>query len=173
MGRPPDGCPSAHAPGHQIVRYFHNIVRPSSHSVKEKRITILGSVAYADFPDFGKKQVPCRVDTGAQTSSLHCTEVLVEGEARPGAPVRYKPLGCEDWIEGTICTIRMVKSSTGHKEQRVSIKTKITLGGRKINAEFTLTDRSGMNFQVLLGRKLLRGKFLVDVALKNPLPDTK
>ena len=93
---------------------------------------------------------------------------MVAGEPQAGTPVKFKPLGCEDWIEGTTFSIRMVKSSTGHKEQRVSIKTRIVLAGRKIHAEFTLTDRSGMNFQVLLGRKLLRGKFLVDVAHNNP-----
>jgi len=38
---------------------------------------------------------------------------------------------------------------------------------RVIRAEFSLANRGSMRFPVLLGRKLLRNKFVVDVSLKD------
>ena len=36
-----------------------------------------------------------------------------------------------------------------------------------IEAEFSLSDRSDMKYPVLIGRKLLKGRFIVDVSRKN------
>jgi hypothetical protein len=38
-----------------------------------------------------------------------------------------------------------------------------------VRTQFTLFDRSDMKYQVLLGRKFLRGRFVVDVARKRIL----
>jgi hypothetical protein len=50
---------------------------------------------------------------------------------------------------------------------RYFIKCKIELLGRKIVTEFSLTERKGMRFPILLGRKLLNKRFIIDTSLVN------
>jgi hypothetical protein len=57
-----------------------------------------------------------------------------------------------------------VKSSSGESQERTFIKTSIVLFRRRIPIELSLTDRSDMRYPVLLGRKLLKRRFVVDVA---------
>ena len=58
----------------------------------------------------------------------------------------------------------MIRNSFGISEQRYVIKTRIILFGRTIKAEFTLADRERLKNPVLLGRKLLRNRFVIDVS---------
>jgi len=43
---------------------------------------------------------------------------------------------------------------------------RIRIAGRLIKTEFSLTQRSGMRYPILLGRKLLNKNFMVDTSLK-------
>jgi hypothetical protein len=60
-----------------------------------------------------------------------------------------------------------VKSSNGQLEERYSVSTKIKLFGQLFPIELTLTERGTMKFPVLLGRKFLWRRFVVDSSLKN------
>lgn len=124
----------------------------------------------ADFPDLELTRVQAKIDTGAYTSALHCKDVrLMETEhgtilsfcvIEPGGTLTRR-------IYSDTFTERTIKNSFGVAEKRYVIKTIIVLFGRKIRAEFTLADREQMRYPVLLGRKLLRNRFLVDVSQKN------
>jgi hypothetical protein len=59
-----------------------------------------------------------------------------------------------------------VKSSNGHVQERYFIRTKIVLAGRILNTEFSLTERKGMRYPILIGRKTLNNRFIVDPSLK-------
>lgn len=50
-------------------------------------------------------------------------------------------------------------------EERYVIKTIIQMGRKKIKTSISLTDRASMRYPVLVGRRLLKGKFIVDVNL--------
>ena len=63
--------------------------------------------------------------------------------------------------------IKKVKNSFGQIEKRFLIKTMMTLGDQQFKAGFTLSDRGKMKNNVLLGRKILAGRFLVDVEEVN------
>lgn len=100
---------------------------------------------------------------------MHCGAVEILGdELKPGTALRFLPLDSKEWHFAAIHRVRQVKSSTGHSEMRVSVLLSVQLAGRKVKAEFTLADRSDMKFKVLIGRKLLRGKFLVNVKRETP-----
>lgn len=62
---------------------------------------------------------------------------------------------------------RMIRNSFGASAKRYVIKTGILLFGRVIKAEFTLADRERLRNPVLLGRELLRNRFLIDVSQTN------
>ena len=70
-------------------------------------------------------------------------------------------------------TQREVKNSFGEAELRYIIRTTIKLFNRKIRAEFSLSDREKLRFPVLLGRKILRNRFLIDVTRKDLYYHTK
>jgi hypothetical protein len=58
---------------------------------------------------------------------------------------------------------KKIKNSFGEMEERYIIKTQIILGKKKIRTSVSLSDRENMRYPVLIGRKLLKGKFIVDV----------
>ena len=58
---------------------------------------------------------------------------------------------------------KKIKNSFGEIEERYIIKTLISIGGKKINTTISLSDRESMRYPVLIGRRLLKGRFLVDV----------
>lgn len=129
---------------------------------------IIGRKEKISIPRLGLKLAWAKIDTGAYTSSLHaehireelrdgkkvlCFEVLMPGHK----DYTGKALTFEKYRE------KKVKNSFGQAEIRFLIMTKIRIAGETFSAEFTLSDRSSMKNSILLGRKILQGKFLVDV----------
>ena len=62
---------------------------------------------------------------------------------------------------------RTIKNSFGQTEDRYCVRTLILIHKKKIQSEISFTNRSGMRYPVLLGRKTIGKKFLVDVSLKS------
>ncbi|WP_138429634.1 ATP-dependent zinc protease family protein [Fodinibius saliphilus] len=134
-------------------------------------LKIIGRLERVDFPEWNIFDINAKIDTGAYTSSLHCHHI--EPYERDGESyVRFNLLDPSHdtyknkTFELPIYRTKMVKSSNGSTEERYVVKSAIQLFGEKLTAEFSLTDRSEMRYPVLLGRKLLNGRFLVDVSQK-------
>ena len=64
-------------------------------------------------------------------------------------------------------TSKAVKSSNGITEIRFLIATEINIFGQLFPIELTLTERNEMKFPILLGRKFLNKKFIIDTTKKN------
>lgn len=133
---------------------------------------IIGRKERISLPALGLKRVWAKVDTGAYTSSVHAENI--REEVRDGKPVLVfeallpghkgftgKQVVVENYRE------KKVKNSFGQAEVRYLIETQMELAGEKFSAEITLTDRSSMKNAILLGRKILRNRFLVDVSKIN------
>jgi hypothetical protein len=129
---------------------------------------VLGRCDRIDLPELGLRNIHAKIDTGAYTCSLHCRTVnVVNGrlefilldEEHPeftGMKFTFKKF-----------SQREIKNSFGIAEQRYIIKTTIRIFDRVIRAEFSLSDRDNLRYPVLLGRKILRKRFLIDVTKKN------
>lgn len=128
---------------------------------------IIGRTEFIDFPKLVLR-VPAKVDTGAYRSAIHCAsakvirkdgrELLkVELLGHPCAPVVYK-MTFEDFDKVVII------NSFGQQEERFEVGLRVKVGPKVFRTPFTLADRSGNLFPVLAGRKLLKNRFLVDVA---------
>jgi hypothetical protein len=143
-------------------------VSPKLRKTKPKQV--IGMTEVVDFPDLELLKVEAKIDTGAYTSALHCKDVRLVKRER-GTLLSFCVIepggGLTRRIYSDTFTQRTIRNSFGVAEKRYVIKTKILLFGRKIRAEFTLADRERMRYPVLLGRKLLRNRFIVDVSLKN------
>ncbi len=126
---------------------------------------IIGRVEPIGFPGQQLEAVYARIDTGARTSSIwvSAAEPTEDGQLRviffgAGSP-HYT--GKEYYF--TDFDITAVASSNGQVQERYKIRLSIKIGGRRIRARFTLADRSEQVYPVLIGRNVLRGKFIVDV----------
>jgi hypothetical protein len=62
---------------------------------------------------------------------------------------------------------RDIKNSFGEVEKRFIIITSIRIFDEEIITEFSLSNRGSLKFPILLGRKILRDRFLIDVKQKN------
>ena len=60
-----------------------------------------------------------------------------------------------------------MRSSSGHEQIRYRTHFWVKISGRKIKMLMNLSDRSKNEFPVLIGRRSISGKFLVDVSRKN------
>lgn len=133
---------------------------------------VIGRLELVDLPDLGIERIEAKIDTGAFTSSLHCHKIHIF-EKNNTKYVRFNlldpahPAYNEKLFELVIHDIRPVKSSNGISEDRVFIKTMIRFFDTDFEIQFSLTDRSEMKYPLLVGRKFLKGKFLVDVSKKN------
>lgn len=132
---------------------------------------IIGRAERIDFPEWDLYGISAKVDTGAYTSSLHCHHIeRINKEG--GAYVRFNLLDPsheiynEKLFELPVFKSKTVKSSNGVSEERFIVKTKLILLGKELEAELSLTDRSEMKYPVLIGRKLIKGHFIVDVSKK-------
>lgn len=130
---------------------------------------IIGHIETINLPELGISQMPVRVDTGAQTSSLHVDNIEnIKIKGKPGVEFDIHP-EMHDVEKVIRCSallhdVRKVKSSNGQTEQRYVIKTKAELGEHHWDIEITLTDRSDMTYLMLLGRQALSDHFYIDVS---------
>jgi len=132
-------------------------------STKEK--TVIGWREYIDFPEWGIRGFRAKVDTGARTSSLHVDDVKLLKDDRIKFYVtvsKKEPLKRKK-VVAKIHRRGRVVSSTGHGTHRWYVRATIRIGKSDHRITLNLTDRSGMNFPMLLGRTALEDDFLVDV----------
>lgn len=125
-----------------------------------------------DLPELGFFDIDAKVDTGAYGCALHCHHVEIierSGEQLlsfkmldPSHP-EYddKPLLVKNFSD------KVVKSSSGQAEHRYTITTEVIIFNKKRSVGFSLTNRQEMKYPVLLGRKFLAKRFLVDVRKVN------
>lgn len=131
---------------------------------------VIGRIEKIGFPNWEIDQLDAKVDTGAYTSSLHCHKINVvskdDGEYVHFSLFDPKHPSYQDRIfESRLVKIRKVKSSNGTVQKRYTIKEIARFCGKNRAIELTLTDRSAMKYDLLLGRKFLE-HFLVDVSKK-------
>lgn len=128
---------------------------------RQKRIGVSALVNFVGYKNL--KQIPARIDTGARTSSLWASGVRIDNNIAtfklfgPGSPYYTGKV-----VRREILEVRTVTSSTGHIQERYVVQMVIRMYGRKLNAKFTLSDRSTQTYPLLIGRNTLRGNFLVD-----------
>ncbi|MBC7581699.1 RimK family alpha-L-glutamate ligase, partial [Aeromicrobium sp.] len=137
-----------------------------------KPLSIIGRAEKIELRDFGLVNVPAKVDTGADSSSLWVSDVVEKDDGLHfvlfGQGSEYYTGRVQHFTKPDYELTR-VANSFGQKELRYKVKLRITLKDRQVRATFTLADRSLKTYPILLGRKLLHGKFLVDVADGDPL----
>ncbi len=132
----------------------------------------IGRYDLAEFPELKLKKIQVKIDTGAYTSSFHCHTIrLINAGGKEKLQCYFLDPGHDQYNNKEFIfecfSLKKVRSSNGALEERYSIKTTIRLFEKVIPLELTLTERENMRFPVLLGRKFLSRRFVVDTSKKN------
>jgi hypothetical protein len=129
---------------------------------------ILGRSDRIDLPGLGLTNLHAKIDTGAYSCSLHCSRAeIMDGNLEFVLLDEEHPEFTGMKFVFSKFDQREVKNSFGEAEMRFVIKTTIKIYDHLINAEFSLSNRGNLKFPVLLGRKILRKRFLIDVTEKD------
>lgn len=124
---------------------------------------ILGRTDRVDLPGLGLYNIQAKVDTGAYTSCLHCSRAeVIDGQLEFVLLDDEHPEFTGLKFVFTEYDEREIKNSFGVAEKRYVISTTIKIFEEEIMAEFSLGDRDAMRFPILLGRKILRDRFLIN-----------
>ena len=131
---------------------------------------VIGRLQEVSLPEFNLPSLTAKIDTGAYTSSLHCQIVsLAEEWVEFHVLDPSHPMYVDIPNRVSLVEMKHVTSSNGEAELRPVIKTIIKIGDEEFEIFLTLTDRSEMRYPILLGRRFLAEKYIVDVTGINLL----
>lgn len=131
------------------------------------RVTV-GSFEKVSIPQFGIKNWIAKIDTGAYSGAIGCSNIKVV--KRDGKKVlQFSPGKRSKKIyEVDLYYEKHVRSSNGQREKRYVIETNIVINHREYPMLISLSDRSEMKHEILIGRRFLREhNLLVDVSLNQ------
>jgi hypothetical protein len=127
---------------------------------------IIGNRELISIIDLDLYELDAKVDTGADSNALHCDDISID----ENSVVHFKLL---DKIHPAyhgkkmaipLYEMKKIRSSNGEFQKRPSIRVQVEFFGKKYMTVISLTDRSDMKYPMLIGRKFLTNKFLVDVS---------
>lgn len=133
---------------------------------QKKEKVVLGWREWISLPTLTKFPIKAKVDTGAKTSALHARDIeifkrqnqtWVSFEIVPSIKMKQPILA-----KALLLDHRNVKSSMGETTKRPVIQTIVRMGNEEFPIELTLVNRSMMGFRMLLGRRALKKRFLIN-----------
>ena len=138
---------------------------------RQKRV--VGWKEHAALPDLKVKDVIAKMDTGANLASIDASEIKYSTKAGV-KHVNFKVMKRNNTVRKTsapLAGFKRIKSSNGDVERRPYIKTTLLVDGISKKIELTLTDRGPMDYTMLIGRKALGRRWVVNPSvsfLTNP-----
>lgn len=130
--------------------------------------TVIGRFDKADFPALHLNDIAIKIDTGAYTSSIHCENIREENDLllctfldEEHPLYNGKEFSFKDY------DIVFVRSSNGIIQKRYQVESTIKIFNKVYKISLSLSSRQEMRFPVLIGRKFLTKKFIVDTELTD------
>lgn len=130
---------------------------------------IIGRKDVVTFPSFELANVPVKIDSGAYSSSMHCSSIqIVVIDGKNCLEVIFLDVNTPGYT-GKVERFhefkrKIVKSSNGVAQERFFIKGSISLFHQTFETHFSLTQRTGLKNPILLGRRLLNKRFFIDTS---------
>lgn len=139
-----------------------------------KSRTTLGCFEIVSLPNLGVYEEFAKIDSGAYTGALHCSDIKVVRRGPDKRRVlKFTPLGDPKLSTETDRFITTsVRSASGHLQKRHIVETEIVIQGITYPMRIGLSDRSEMKRSILIGRRFLRkNNMLVDVRINEEYDD--
>ena len=129
---------------------------------------VFGSLEKVSIPALNVSDVIAKVDTGAFSGAIHCTNIYLDETGLHFTPLGEPELAtCVHEFEEV-----MVRSANGHSSVRYLIPITLVIKGKEYKTIVGLSDRALMRREMLLGRRfLLENDVLVDVKLSKSSDD--
>lgn len=128
----------------------------------------LETVGIVELVSLGKRavDVPAKIDTGADKSAIWASNIRVgrDGVLRFSLFGEGSPYYSGKVFKRTDFSVSQVRSSNGQSEIRYRTHFTVTIAGRRVKILMSLADRSKNSFSILIGRRTISKKFLVDVS---------
>lgn len=144
--------------------------KDTSTNLPKANLPIVGGVENLYIPPF-EISFQARMDTGAETSSIDAQNIRPferDGEKWVSFNITNRKNGQKHHFEKPIIRktsiIRTLK-----EEKRYVVHFAIKMGDEIIDTEFTLNDRSKFEYQILIGRNIISGRYLIDSSIENTL----
>lgn len=106
-----------------------------------------------------------KLDTGADTSSVHARDVEIYKRGKRDNWVRFRLIGKDGRAiryDQNVIRFALIKTKTGGTIRRPVIHLPLCVGGKKGLAEINLADREDFEYDILIGREFLAHRILVD-----------
>jgi hypothetical protein len=124
-------------------------------------LPLAGWKEHVRMPKLRMGPIVAKLDTGARSAALHADEIHIVGRRVVFVIVDE---GRKRTYKAPLAGQKRVKSSNGISEIRPVIRVTLQIGNQVFKTEVTLTDRAVMDVPMLLGRNVLKGRFLVHPA---------
>lgn len=110
--------------------------------------------------------VPAKIDTGADGSAIWASDIHIDNKNRLCFKLfgEGSPYYTGRTLTRTDYSVVCVKSASGDVVLKFRTHISVKIKGRRIRVLFGLCDRSTHTYPILIGRRTLSGKFIVDVA---------
>lgn len=134
---------------------------------KKRRIGVRELVS---IPEWGLAGVEAKIDTGAFTSSIDVSRVVIfsRGDGSPPqAEIIIDAGGEHRAVTVPIIGFRRVRNPSGQVTNRPIVEAKLSLAGKRFRTPVNLHRREGMRCRMIVGRRALAGRFIVDVSLRR------
>lgn len=178
----PPPCPVCASPEQlqcpepQVIEKIVTVPAPAAEpatatTAGKMHLPIIGAVEWVTVEPGGIR-MEARIDTGAETSSIHAENIQLE--EKDGK--RYVSFSLLDPASGEKVAIEqrlrrkvLIRQSEGEPERRYVVRMWLTLGEARTRVDVTLTDRQFLDYPLLVGRNFLIDTMIVDVSQQHLL----
>lgn len=133
-----------------------------------KNLPVIGPSALVSVGDHAEN-VPAKIDTGAEASAIWASNIRIEEDGMLKFTLfgEDSPFYNGEEISTKEYKVIVTRSAMGQEQIRYRVHIPVKIAGHKIRVLFSLADRSKNSFPILIGRRTLKGKFIVDVSLPD------
>ena len=134
---------------------------------KKREKKVVGWKEQVALPDLKIKSVIAKIDTGANVETIDAADIKFVTR-KDVKYVKFTVKKRNNTVRKTsapLAGFKRIRSSNGDVEKRPYIKTDILMDGITKNIELTLTDRGPMDYTMLIGRKALGRRWIVNPSI--------